>query len=66
MPNSCIISGDVLQALETSSLQLHQLQAALTLNRLLIQHYLPEGIVSRQTLHQLQQMKQKLSSAISP
>ena len=65
MPNSCIISGDVLQALETSSLQPHQLKAALTLNRLLIQHYLPEGIISRQALHQLQQMKQKLSSAIS-
>ncbi|EGC17771.1 Recombination protein O [Kingella denitrificans] len=66
VPNSCIISGDVLQALETSSLQPHQLQAALALNRLFIQHYLPEGIVSRQALHQLQQMKQKLSSVISP
>nr|WP_038334852.1 DNA repair protein RecO [Kingella kingae] len=58
-PDSCLIQGNVLHALQQSSLQPNQLNSALALNRVLIQHHIPH-IASPQVLQQLAQLKNSL------
>lgn len=58
-PDACVIQGEVLQQLDAGCLHPQHLTAALSLNRQLIQHQLPDGIASRQVLQQLTQLKQR-------
>lgn len=60
-PLGITVSGSLLQDLAQQQLNLQSdLNHALRLTRLLIDHYLPNGLASRQVLQQLQDMKRRV------